>query len=208
MSRIKILPESLANRIAAGEVIERPASVVKEFVENAIDADAGHVSVQVEGGGTRLIRVIDDGCGMDQDDILLSLERHATSKLTDEEQLAAITTLGFRGEALPSIASVSRMSITSRPVSADLGSRVEIRHGRVNKVHEMGCAQGTVMEVRDLFGNMPARKKFLKTVQTELAHIEDVVKNYSLAYPKVGFAYQVNGREVFSCPAVVDDLET
>lgn len=154
-----------------------------------------------------MIRVIDDGCGMDQDDILLSLERHATSKLTDEEQLSAIATLGFRGEALPSIASVSRLTITSRPVSSDLGSRVEIRHGRVSKVHEMGCVRGTVMEVRDLFGNMPARKKFLKTVQTELSHIEEVVRNYSLAYPQVGFAYQVNDRELFSFPAAVDDLE-
>ncbi len=207
MSIIKILPESLANRIAAGEVIERPASVVKEFVENSIDAQASHISVQIEGGGTRLIRVIDDGAGMDQDDILLSLERHATSKLTDAEQLSAISTLGFRGEAMPSIASVSRMIITSRLAGADLGARVEIRHGRVVKVHEMGCAKGTVMEVRDLFGNMPARKKFLKTVQTELSHIEEVVRNYSLAYPQLGFTYQVNDREIFNLPAVVDDLE-
>ncbi|MDH4320123.1 MAG: DNA mismatch repair endonuclease MutL [Desulfobulbaceae bacterium] len=207
MSRIRILPESLANRIAAGEVVERPASVVKEFVENSIDAGAAHVSVQIEGGGTRLIRVLDDGEGMDQDDILLSLERHATSKLTDEGQLSAIATLGFRGEALPSIASVSRMTITSRPAGAELGARVEIRHGRVLKVHEMGCAKGTVLEVRDLFGNMPARKKFLKTAPTELAHIEEVVKNYALAYPRIGFVYQVDEREVFSVSAMADDLE-
>lgn len=208
MSRIKILPENLANRIAAGEVIERPASVVKEFVENAIDACARHITVQIEGGGTRLIRVIDDGEGMDQDDILLSLERHATSKLIDEKQLSAISTLGFRGEAVPSIASVSRMTITSRTKDSDLGSRVEINNGRIVKVHEMGCAKGTVMEVRDLFGNMPARKKFLKSTQTELFHIEEIIKNYTIAYPQLGFAYQVEGRDLFACPADVDDLET
>ena len=207
MSRIKILPENLANRIAAGEVVERPASVVKEFVENAIDAHAGHVTVQVEGGGSRLIRVIDDGEGMEQDDVLLSLERHATSKLADEAQLSAISTLGFRGEAMPSIASVSRLTITSRPASAELGVRAEVRFGQVVRVHEVGCARGTVIEVRDLFGNMPARRKFLKTVHTELFHIEEVVKNYALAYPQLGFAYGVNGREVFNLSAAVYNLE-
>ncbi|MDH5299288.1 MAG: DNA mismatch repair endonuclease MutL, partial [Desulfobulbaceae bacterium] len=207
MSKIRILSESLANRIAAGEVIERPASVVKEFVENAIDAKARHVTVQVEGGGSRLIRVMDDGEGMDQDDVLLCLERHATSKLVDEGQLMAITTLGFRGEAVPSIASVAQLSITSRVEGADLGVRAEIRYGRVVRVHEMGCPRGTVMEVRDLFGNMPARRKFLKSVATELLHIEEVVKNYALAYPQLGVAYQVDGRELFNLSAAAHNLE-
>ena len=202
MSQIRILPENLANQIAAGEVVERPASVVKELVENAIDAGAGSVAVQVDGGGTSLVRVIDDGGGMDQDDILLSLERHATSKLLRVEQLDDIRTLGFRGEAVPSIASVSRMTITSRQPDAQLGSRVEVRFGKILKVHEMGGQVGTVVEVRDLFGNVPARKKFLKTTRTELSHIEETVRNYALAKPGLSVSYSVNGREVFSLPAV------
>ncbi|MCK4839316.1 MAG: DNA mismatch repair endonuclease MutL [Desulfobulbaceae bacterium] len=201
MSQIRILPENLANQIAAGEVVERPASVVKELVENSIDAGATSLTVQVEGGGTSLIRVIDDGRGMDQDDILLSLERHATSKLTSVEQLDDIRTLGFRGEAVPSIASVARLTITSRQADAQLGNRVEIRFGKVVKVHEMGCQTGTVVEVRDLFGNVPARKKFLKTPRTELAHIEEVVRGYALVRSDLAVSYAVNGREVISLPA-------
>ncbi len=199
MSQIRILSEHLANQIAAGEVIERPASVVKEFLENSIDAGAQRIAVQVEGDGARLIRVIDDGCGMDSDDALLCLERHATSKLdsTDTNQLNGILTLGFRGEAIPSIASVSRMTITTRPESASLGTRIEIRYGRINKVHETGSGKGTVMEVRNLFGNQPARKKFLKTARTELSHIEDAVKNYALANPHISFSYSVNNTVLF-----------
>lgn len=197
MSRIKILSESLANQIAAGEVVERPASVVKELLENALDAGAAQVAIQVEGAGTRLIRVIDDGQGMDQDDLLLCLERHATSKLTCAEQLAEISTLGFRGEAIPSIASVARLTITSRIAEAALGNQVDIRFGVINKVHEMGCAKGVIMEVRDLFGNVPARRKFLKSAQTEIAHIEEVVRAYGLVNHEVGLHYQVNGKSVF-----------
>lgn len=196
MSAIKILSESLANQIAAGEVVERPASVVKELLENALDAGAAHVSVEIEGAGTRLIRVIDDGCGMDQDDLLLCLERHATSKLTSVEQLAAIMTLGFRGEALPSIASVSKMVITSRINEAALGNQVDIRFGTIKKMHEMGCAKGVIMEVRDLFGNVPARRKFLKSPQTEIAHIEEVVRAYGLANHGLGLSYQVDGKSI------------
>jgi DNA mismatch repair protein MutL len=211
LSTIRILSEHLANQIAAGEVIERPASVVKEFIENAIDAGARHIAIQVEGDGTRLIRVIDDGVGMDQDDVLLCLERHATSKISDSiagnNQLGHIVTLGFRGEAIPSIASVSRLVITSRPADAPLGSQVEVRYGRVTKVHEAGCRRGTVMEMRDLFGNLPARKKFLKTRRTELTHIEDVVKNACLALPQLGISYQVDGKPVFDLPAATDTLE-
>lgn len=204
MSRIRVLPENLANQIAAGEVVERPASVVKELLENAIDAGATQVSIQVEGDGTRLIRVIDDGSGMDQDDVLLCLERHATSKLTSLAELGAIRSLGFRGEAVPSIASVSRLRITSRPVGQALGTQVDLRFGKVLKVHEMGGSPGTSFEVTDLFGNVPARKKFLKSTRTELAHTEEVVKNYALARPELGFGLTVDGREVLRLPAGLD----
>ena len=204
MSRIRVLPENLANQIAAGEVVERPASVVKELLENAIDAGASQVSIQVEGDGTRLIRVIDDGSGMDQDDVLLCLERHATSKITSLAELGAIRSLGFRGEAVPSIASVSRVRITSRPATQELGTQVDLRFGKVLKVHEMGGSPGTSFEVTDLFGNVPARKKFLKSTRTELAHIEEVVKNYALARPALGVGFSVDGREVLRLPSHLD----
>lgn len=206
MSKIKILSENLANQIAAGEVVERPASVVKELLENAIDAGADKISVQVAGGGARLIRVIDDGVGMDQDDVLLCLERHATSKLSSVKQLGAIETLGFRGEAVPSIASVSKLVITSRPADAQLGYRAEVRFGKISKVHEMGCHSGTVMEVSNLFGNVPARKKFLKSTRTELSHINEIITNYSLAYPQVGVMYSTDDKVVFDL-APGDTLE-
>lgn len=207
MSKIQILPENLANQIAAGEVVERPASVVKELVENGIDAGARHINIQVEGSGTRLIKIIDDGDGMDQDDILLCLERHATSKLHTVDQLTSINTLGFRGEAIPSISSVSRMTITSRTSSAALGTQAEIRFGQVRKIHEMGCSQGSIIEVRDLFGNVPARKKFLKTARTELSHIEEVAVNAALAQPSIGFTFSVDGKTIFSFSAGIDNLE-
>lgn len=194
MSRIRILSEQLANQIAAGEVVERPASVVKELLENSLDAGASRIDIHVEGSGTSLLRVADDGCGMDGDDVLLCIERHATSKIKDEEQLAAIATLGFRGEAIPSIASVSWMTILSRPPSQPLGTRAEIRYGSLRNVHEDGCARGTVVEIRHLFGNMPARKKFLKSSRTEMHHIEEVVKNQALAHPGIGFTLHVDGR--------------
>lgn len=210
MSKIKILSEHLANQIAAGEVIERPASVVKEFLENAIDAGADQITIQVEGGGTHLIRVIDNGSGMDQDDVLLCLERHATSKLSESNetgrQLDAIRTLGFRGEAIPSIASVAKLTITSRTDDSALGNRAEIHYGKIIKVHETGCQRGTVMEMRNLFGNQPARRKFLKTARTELAHIEELVKSYGLANHQMGITYSVDGATVLSLPAAADDL--
>ncbi len=211
MSQIRILSEHIANQIAAGEVIERPASVVKELLENSIDAGAGRVQIEIQGSGTRLIKVIDDGTGMDADDVLLCLERHATSKLqeskADAGRLAEISSLGFRGEAIPSIASVARMSITSRTGNDPLGTRIEVRYGKVLKVHEMGCNKGTIVEIRDLFGNLPARKKFLKSTRTELFHIEEIVKNYSLANRRLGISYTVNENRVLDLAAGTDTLE-
>jgi len=211
LSRIKILSEHLANQIAAGEVIERPASVVKELVENAIDAGASQIQLEIEGSGTRLIKVVDDGMGMDKDDVLLCLERHATSKLgesTDNSKsLHAIQSLGFRGEAIPSIGSVSKMTITSRTVNDPLGTRLEVRYGKIIKIHEAGCNKGTVVEIRDLFGNLPVRKKFLKSSRTELFHIEEIVKNYCLANSRLGITYTVNGNTIWDLPAETDTLQ-
>jgi DNA mismatch repair protein MutL len=198
LSRIRILSEQLANQIAAGEVVERPASVVKELVENSLDAGATRIDIHIEGSGSGLLRVADNGLGMDGDDVLLCIERHATSKLQNEGQLAAIATLGFRGEAIPSIASVSWMTILSRPREHDLGTRAEIRYGSLQAVHQDGCPRGTVFEVRHLFGNMPARKKFLKSARTEVHHVEEVVKNQALAHPLTGFSLQIDGKEVLS----------
>ena len=212
MSRIKILSEHLANQIAAGEVIERPASVIKELVENSIDAGASHIQLEIEGNGTRLIKVIDDGMGMDGDDVLLCLERHATSKLGESadssNSLHAIHSLGFRGEAIPSIGSVSKMTIISRTENAPLGTRLEVRYGKILKIHETGCNKGTVIEIRDLFGNLPVRKKFLKSSRTELFHIEEIVKNYSLANSRLGITYKVNGKTILDLSAKTDSLES
>lgn len=204
MSRIRILSEQLANQIAAGEVVERPASVIKELVENSLDAGADRIDIYVEGGGTGLLRVADNGEGMDADDVLLSIERHATSKIRDEGQLAAIATLGFRGEALPSIASVSWMTILSRPRDRRMGTRADIRYGVLRDLHEDGCAPGTVIEIRHLFGNMPARKKFLKSRRTEIHHIEEVVKNQALAYPQVGFTLHNDERKMLAYQPEMD----
>ncbi len=195
MSKIRILPEQLANQIAAGEVVERPASVVKELLENSLDAAASRVEIEIEGGGTRLIRVIDNGEGMDEDDLLMSLERHGTSKIQKEDDLGAIGTLGFRGEAVPSIGSVSKLTMTSRPRQAELGTRVTLHFGKLIKVHEIGCGFGTTVEVGNLFANTPARRKFLRTARTELGHIDEVVKNYALGSPKVTFILRIDGRD-------------
>lgn len=201
MSKIRILSDQLASRIAAGEVVERPASAVKELLENALDAGASRIDIHIEDDGTRLIRVADNGCGMDQDDVLLCLERHATSKLTEDSQLDAIVTLGFRGEALPSIASVSRLSIFSRTSTAAAGTQAEVRCGILHDVHEAGCACGTIVEVRNLFANIPARRKFLKSKRTELAHIEEVVRSQALACPEVAFSLYIDERKTFDLPA-------
>lgn len=201
MSKIHLLSDHLANQIAAGEVVERPASVVKELLENSLDAGATRISVQIEGSGASLVRVVDNGEGMDEDDVLLSIERHATSKLREDSRLDAIETLGFRGEALPSIGSVSRLILLSRPAGRETGTRAEIRYGKLHGVHEAGSAQGTIVEVRNLFGNVPVRKKFLKTAQTELFHIEEAVRNQAMAHVHTTFSLDVEGRNVLDFPA-------
>ncbi len=206
MSVIRILSEHIANQIAAGEVVERPASVLKELVENSLDAGATTISVDIEGGGVRLIRVCDNGSGMDEDDVLLCIERHATSKLHREEDLGAIATLGFRGEALPSIGSVSHMTILSRPRRASLGTRAEVRYGRLTRIHATGCASGTTVEIRRLFGNVPARRKFLKTRRTEIHHLEEAFRHQALANPQVEMRLAIDGRPVFHFSAA-DTLE-
>ncbi|HEX8924610.1 MAG TPA: DNA mismatch repair endonuclease MutL, partial [Terriglobales bacterium] len=183
MGRIHVLSEHVANKIAAGEVVERPASVVKELLENSIDAGSTRIRVNVEAGGRKLIQVIDNGCGMLRDDALLAFERHATSKLKNPEDLLSISTLGFRGEALPSIASVSRLRLETRAPEESSGTIVEIAGGKILTVEEAGLPAGTAMTIRDLFFNTPARKKFLKAESTELSHIAQLVTHYALAHP-------------------------
>lgn len=187
MGRIRVLSDHVANKIAAGEVVERPASVVKELLENSLDAGATNIRIEVENGGRRLIRIADDGCGMLRDDALLAFERHATSKLHDVRDLLSIGTLGFRGEALPSIASVSRLLLETRSLDEQTGTRVEIAGGKILNCDEIARGAGTAIAVRDLFFNVPARKKFLRSEQTELAHIASLVTHYSLAHPDKTF---------------------
>src|SRR5712671_3078398 len=187
MARIHVLSEHVANKIAAGEVVERPASVLKELLENALDAGATRVRVQVEAGGKKLIHVTDNGCGMVRDDALLAFERHATSKIKDAEDLLNIHTLGFRGEALPSIASVARVLLETRATEENGGTVLEIAGGKILRVEEAGLPQGTSLAVRDLFFNTPARKKFLKAESTELSHLASLVTHYALAHPEKHF---------------------
>ena len=187
MGRIRILPDIVANKIAAGEVVERPASAVKELLENSLDAGANDFRIEVENGGRRIIRIRDNGCGMLRDDALLAFERHATSKLHDVKDLDEIATLGFRGEALPSIGSVSRLVLETRSADETTGTRVEVAGGKILRCDEIAASPGTVITVRDLFFNVPARKKFLRTEQTELAHIASLVTHYSLAHPDKTF---------------------
>ncbi len=198
--RIQVLPDALASQVAAGEVVERPASVVKELVENAVDAGARRIDVLIRSGGTALIKVVDDGCGMARDDAVLSLERHATSKLRTSADLAAIVTMGFRGEALPSIASVSRFTLTTRESGALSGTRVSVDGGRLLDVSEAGEAPGTHIEVRNLFYNVPARRKFLRAENTEFSHIEQQVRVQALAHPEIAFSLTRDERLVFHLP--------
>ena len=203
MNRIKLLSEQVANQIAAGEVVERPASVVKELVENSLDAEAGQITVEIGAGGRSLIRVTDDGTGMSRDDALLSLERHATSKITRAEDLASIATMGFRGEALPSIASVSRFVLTTRERedTSPEGSQIVVNGGTIAEVKAAGSATGTCIEVRQLFYNLPARRKFLRAEETEAAHIQHYLTLAALAHPEVAFTFIKDTRPVWQLPA-------
>jgi DNA mismatch repair protein MutL len=202
MTRIRILAENVANKIAAGEVVERPASVVKELLENALDAGAQSIRVEVESGGKRMIRVIDDGTGMAQDDALLAFERHATSKLRTADDLLSIATLGFRGEALPSIAAVSRLLLQTRAAEEDEGTRVEFAGGKLVSVKPEGLPSGTTMSVADLFYCVPARRNFLKSETTELGHIASLVTHYALAHPGKQFVLKTPTQEIINATAV------
>jgi DNA mismatch repair protein MutL len=192
--KIQILPENLCNKIAAGEVVERPASVVKELLENSLDAGASEIRVEVESGGRKLIRVIDNGRGMDRDDVFLCLERHATSKIRSDEDLFRLHSFGFRGEALPSIAAVSRLTLASRSAETDSGWEIYVEGGSVKRAGAVGIPCGTTVEVRDLFFNTPARRKFLRQEETELGHVGDVVTKLALAQPAVRFSLVHRGR--------------
>src|SRR5213596_2745217 len=210
MNRIRLLSEQVANQIAAGEVIERPASVVKELVENSLDAQATRIMVDIQAGGRSLIRVIDDGLGMSRADALLCLERHATSKIQRAEDLAAVKTMGFRGEALPSIASVSRFTLTTRERegASPEGTQVIISGGKIAEVKAAGSPPGTRVEVRQLFFNLPARRKFLRTEETEAAHIQHYLTLAALAFPEVAFTFQKDGRPIWQLPAVKSGKDT
>ena len=202
MGRIRILSDQVANQIAAGEVIERPASVVKELLENSLDAGATRIRIEVEGGGRKLIRIVDNGHGMVRDDALLAFERHATSKLHTSDDLLSIRTLGFRGEALPSIASVSRLTLETHAADEDSGTEVEIAGGKMLRVEDSGMPSGTTIAVRDLFYNTPARRKFLKSEQTELGHIAALVTHYALAHPSRHFELHSATQTLLIAPAV------
>src|SRR4051794_514652 len=207
MGKINRLPADLANQIAAGEVVERPASVVKELVENAIDAGATRVAIAIELGGKKQVRVEDDGEGMEPEDARLAIERHATSKIRRADDLAAILTLGFRGEALPSIASVSHFLLRTRPRGRDSGTELRVNGGAVAGVVETAAAEGTVVEVSDLFYNLPARRKFLKADSAESAQVSRIVTQLALAYPEVGFTLTSGGRTVLQCPPAVSQRD-
>lgn len=208
-SRIRMLPLHVANQIAAGEVVERPASVVKELVENAVDAGAARIDVTVTAGGRKLVSVADDGCGMVRDDAILAIERQATSKIRSVEDIEHIRTLGFRGEALASIAAVSRFLLRTRPAEAEAGTEVEVVGGTLRDVRDCGCPAGTTIEVRDLFYNLPARRKFLRTYQTEQAHIRALFVVQALARPDLAMSLRSDGQDLYRlppCPAFEDRL--
>lgn len=203
---VRVLPVHVANKIAAGEVVERPSSVVKELVENAIDAGAKTIKISIVQGGRKYIAVQDDGCGMTRDDAVLCLERQATSKISDVDDIEEIDTLGFRGEAIPSIASVSRFSLVTRRRDADEGTYVEVNAGTLACVRAAGCPPGTLVEVRDLFCNVPARRKFLKTAVTEEGHVKAIFTVNALAHPAIALALSVDGREIYKLAAAASPL--
>ena len=197
---IRQLPTDVASKIAAGEVIERPASVVKELVENSLDAGATRIETVIREGGVAEIRVSDDGCGIPADEVSLAFLRHATSKLTTVDELQSVATLGFRGEALPSIAAVSRATLTTRAIGADSGVRIQLRYGEPAGLDEVGCAPGTTVQAQELFGNLPARRKFLRSPAAETARIQEVVSRYALASPGVKFTLIADGRSILDTP--------
>src|SRR4030088_3392633 len=201
MSRIRLLSETVASQVAAGEVVERPASVVKELIENSIDAGARKIDVSIRRGGISVMRVIDDGSGMDRDDALLSLERHATSKIRSVSDLEAIGTLGFRGEALPSIASVSRFRLTTREGDAVAGTEIVVNGGKIDIVRDGGEAPGTQVEVRSLFYNLPARRKFLRSENTESRNIEHQIHLQAIGHSQIGFSLLRDDRMLYQLPA-------
>jgi DNA mismatch repair protein MutL len=207
MGRIHVLSETVANQIAAGEVVERPASVVKELLENALDAGATRIKIGVEAGGKKLIQITDNGCGMVRDDAMLAFERHATSKIKNAEDLLSVATLGFRGEALPSIASVSRLRLETRAADDEAGTVIEISGGKILRVEEAGLPSGTSITVRDLFFNTPARKKFLKSESTELSHIASLVTHYALAHPEKHFELHSATNAMLVAPPVAGQSE-
>ena len=207
MGRIHVLSENVANKIAAGEVVERPASVVKELLENSLDAGATRIKITVEAGGKKLIQITDNGCGMVRDDAMLAFERHATSKIKDAEDLLTIATLGFRGEALPSIASVSRLRLETRAPGDEAGTVLEINGGKIARIEEAGLPAGTSITVRDLFFNTPARKKFLKAESTELSHIASLVTHYALAHPEKHFELHSATNAMLVAPPVAGSSE-
>src|ERR1700682_2200083 len=202
MTRIRILPENVANKIAAGEVVERPASVVKELLENALDAGARSIRIEVESGGKRMIRVTDDGSGMNHDDALLAFERHATSKLRSADDLVSISTLGFRGEALPSIAAISRLLLETRTPEEEQGTRIEFAGGKLTGVKPAGGPSGPSISVADIFYCVPARRKFLKSETTELGHIASLVTHYALAHPDRQFLLKTPTQDIVNCSPV------
>ena len=207
MGKIHVLPERVANQIAAGEVVERPASVVKELLENALDAGSTRIRIQVEAGGKKLIQIADNGCGMVRDDAMLAFERHATSKIKDTEDLLSISTLGFRGEALPSIASVARLHLETRAEEEAAGTVLEINGGKIIRVEEAGLPLGTSITIRDLFFNTPARKKFLRSESTELSHIVSLVTHYALAHPEKHFELHSATNALLVAPPVAGHRE-
>src|ERR1700747_3286586 len=207
MGKIHVLSEAVANKIAAGEVVERPASVVKELLENALDANSTRIRIQVEAGGKKLIQITDNGCGMVRDDALLAFERHATSKLKNAQDRLNLSALGFRGEALPPIASVSRLPRETRAAGESSGTIVEINGGKIFKVEEAGLPVGTSITIRDLFFNTPARKKFLKSEQTALSHIASLVTHYALAHPDKHFELHSATNAMLIAPPVASHGE-
>jgi DNA mismatch repair protein MutL len=203
-NRIKVLSEDLANKIAAGEVVERPASVVKELLENAIDAESSRITVEIKSGGKQLIRVIDNGMGMSREDAVLAFDRHATSKISGVDDLYKIGTFGFRGEALPSIASVSKVDLTTNTPDGVAGTRIRIDGGVVKSVEDVGRAAGTTISISHLFYNLPARRKFLRGTDTEQRHVANIITTTAMAYPEIAFSLTVDGREAISLPSVTN----